>query len=322
MAKEKEKLSPVEQEHLEIQLASTFDEVVSISEEMEKAREKGNEAKQKAEAVKTGFWKSNTKAIEELKGATEGNIDTTLAALDIVDKVSENQKKMTEACNQFIQLGAVDMASNRAVIAFIEKTMGEGADKTLSEETVSQLRGVIQELKQKQDLLVRQKKQGEKINEHDKRLEAGEKHDKQQDEQLQSLEKKNIEQDERLEKGDQTDKNQDKRLDAGEKRDIEHDKRLDAGDKKDSEQDERLDASEKRDQEQDAALEDQRKIDLRHDEQLAAHEKELSELDERIRVLEKDVEFIKNSKKMQIYIAISAGIGIIGIILGILGIIF
>ena len=308
MAKEKEKLSPAEQEHLEIQLTSTFDEVVSISEEMEKAREKGSEAKQKAEAVKTGFWKSNTKAIEELKGATEDNIDTTLATLDIVDKVSENQKKMTEACNQFIQLGAVDMASNRAVIAFIEKTMGEGADKTLSEETVLQLRGVIHELKQKQDLLVCQKKQGEKINEHDKRLEAGEKHDKQQDKQLESLEQKNIEQDERLEKGDQTDKNQDKRLDAG--------------DKKDSEQDKRLDASEKRDQEQDAALEEQRKTDIKHDEQLAAQEKAIFELDERIRVLEKDVEFIKNSKKMQIYIAISAVLGVMGIILGMLGIVF
>lgn len=328
MAKDKETLTKKEQETLELQLATNFEAIVAISEDMEKAKALGATAREKAEAVQTGFWKSKAKAVEDLKDATITTADTTLATLDIVDKVSENQKRMADACNEFIKLGAVDLATNRAVIAFIEKTMTGGADKTLGEETVSQLQGVIRDLKQKSDLLVKQRKQGAKINEHETRLvqveahandldteiEKSRKSEKKHDNEIKEQREKGAERDRRLDAGDKRDDTQDKQIQNLHQKNIEQDERLQQGDDYDKEQDERLKQGEEKDIEQDAVLEEQKQKDVEHD-------KALAEIEHRIKVLENDLEIVKNSKRTQIYIAISAGIGLIGVILGIIALV-
>lgn len=328
-------LTPDEQKKLELQLTDTFVVVQAISQELQEVRDKGKQAKDKAESVQIGFLKNKNKAIDSLKDAVITNADTTLATLDVVDRVSENQKRMADACGELIKLGAVDLANNRAVVEFIEKTMRGGADKTLTEETKAQLIGVIQELKQKEDLLIRQKKQAERINEHENRIIKMEAHATELEQEIASSretehrhdlainfhQKKGKERDQRLSAGEKHDLEQDEQIDNLQKKNIEQDMRLEKGDKTDQEQDKRLDAGEKRDLEQDAILEEQKKTDIKHDEQLVEHDKLLSKLDERIQVLERDVELIKNSKKTKMYITISTGIGIIGVILGILGII-
>lgn len=321
-------LAPDEQEKLELQLNETFNTIVAVSKDMKETKKRGNTAKKKAEEVQTGFWTSKTKAVEDLKDATIMTAETTLATLDIVDIVSENQKKMAEACNQFIKLGAVDIANNRAVIEFIEKTISGGADKTLGEETVAQLRGVIQDLKQKEDILVRQKKQGKTINEHETRLVKIEAHanemdreiavsresEKRHDAALENQRKKDIEHDKRFDVGDKRAQLQNKKIKSLDQKNIEQDERLNKGDEYDKEQDIRIKLVEEKDVEQDTVLENQKRKDDEHD-------KALANLEHRIKVLERDLEIVKNSKRTQLFILISAGIGLAGVILGIIALV-
>ena len=225
MSMNSDTLSPIEQKKLEVQLANIYGDIVSISDDMKAAKQLGEVAKSKAQTVETGFFRRK-KAIENLKDATITTADTTLATLDVVDKLADNQQRLANACNLFLQLGAMDIATNRAVIAFIENAISGGAEHTLDEETIAQLKGVIQDLKNKQDFLIRQKKQGEKINEHEHRLAENAEREYEQEKQLYDLHQKNIEQDERLRKGEEKDTEQDALLEDQRQKESEHEKVL------------------------------------------------------------------------------------------------
>ena len=204
---------------LEFKLVQVFERVQSISDEMASAKELGDKAKEKAQAVQTGFFKSKNKALEDLKDASIMNSDASIATLELVDKISDNQQRMIEACNEFIKLGAVDIASNRAVVAFIERTMSGGAEKTLTEETKQKLIEVIHELKEKSDINEKQKRHARKINEHESRIRQMEVHADETDREIVISKSVDKRQDKVLSE-------QDSRLDQSERNDEQHDRLL------------------------------------------------------------------------------------------------
>ncbi len=327
-------LSKQEREKLELQLTTAFETVQSISDELTNAKQLGEYAKTKAEGVKSGVF-HRKQAIEDLKDATIMNAVGNITTLEVVEKVSENQQKLAYACQEFVKLGMVDLASNRAVVEYIKNVMSGGSDKTLNEETIEQLKGVISDLKQKEDLLLKQRKQGEKINEHEKRIrniesrtedideeiEHSKEYDQRQDEAIESQRKKGVERDKRLDAGDAHDKKQDVEIDKLHKKNVEQDERLIAGDKYDKLQDERMQKGEEKDAEQDRLLDIQKETDARHDETLAIHTDQIAELERQISALEKDIAILKDGRRMRLYIGVCGALGIIGIIIGIINLI-
>ena len=324
-------LSEEDKEKLELQLNNTFAEVQSISDELSEAKKLGEDAKTKAENVKTDVF-HRKQAIEELKDAVAMNAEGNITTLEVVEKISGNEKKLVLACQEFIKLGMVDIASNRAVVEFIKNVMSDGADTTLSEETVEQLKGVIDDLKQKEDLLVKQRKQGKKINEHEKRLGKVESradgideeiknakaYDKKQDAEINKEREKGLKRDERLDAGDVRDNKQDDDIKGLKEKNKEQDERLLAGDNYDKQQDERMQKGEDKDAEQDEALAHQKETDLRHDEALEKLDSRITKIEERLDTIEKDIRIIQASRRIQIAIAVCGGLGIIDIILGII----
>ena len=293
-------LSEEDKEKLDIQLNNTFSEVQSISNELSDARKLGEDAKSTAENVKTDPF-HRKQAIEGLKDAVVMNAEGQITTLEIVEKIAGNEKKLVLACQEFIRLGMVDIASNRAVVEFIKNVMSEGSDTTLSEETVEQLKAVIEDLKQKEDLLVRQRKQGDKIKEHDERIRDVE------------VRANNIEKDSK-----EYDEKQDKDIKGLKEKNKEQDERLLAGDDYDKQQDERMHKGEEKDAEQDEILKHQKETDLRHDKVLTSYDERLSKIEERLDIIENDIRIIQDSKRIQVAIAICGGLGTIGVVLGII----
>ena len=154
----------------EISINERLSEISQIDTRIKENKKSAELAKTKANEVKTGFFKSKTKALDELKEVSMMNADANIQTLDIVNKLSENQSRMAHACDALVRMGAYDIARTQAIISSIKAKMRDGEDKELSEETKKRLIEVIRELKRKQKLIERMELQGTKINELNQRV--------------------------------------------------------------------------------------------------------------------------------------------------------
>lgn len=164
-----EELDPNKLAASEVNISEILSEISLIDSQIQKTKENGELAKEKANNVKAGLFMQKHN-IDELKDVSIMNADANIKTLEIVGKVSENQTKMASACHALLAIGAVSIAQNRAIVSSIEAKLRQGEDKELSEETKKRLIEVIQELKRKQDFLERQERQGTKINELNRRV--------------------------------------------------------------------------------------------------------------------------------------------------------
>lgn len=89
-----------------------------------------------------------------------------------------------------------------------------------------QLIGVIKDLKQREDYLIRQQKQGEKINEHERRLAIIEERNCDQEQQLAELHERNSEQDERFRLSEEKNCTRDAVLEDYRQRESEQEKKI------------------------------------------------------------------------------------------------
>ena len=156
----------------EITINEILSEISQIDARIRENKDNAELAKAKANEVKTGFFKSKTKALDELKDISMMNADANIQILDIVNKLSENQNRMSTACEALVKMGANNIDYISSTISSIETIMRDGVDKELSEETKARLVEVIRELKRKQDVLERMERQGTKINELNQRVKA------------------------------------------------------------------------------------------------------------------------------------------------------
>lgn len=325
------------------QLDLVFTEIQEKEDIIALAKSKGDQAKEKAQGVSTNFFKRK-QAVEDLKDAQISNAEATVGALEAIEQVSVNQQRLSELFQSFVHIGMVDIATNRAVVAYIQKVMSDDSEQTISEETKEQLLGVIRDLKAKEDLLVRQEKQGEKIKDHDKRITAVEsaatsletaisstqKHQSKQDDLLEKQKKKDLEHDARLDSGDKTDKRQDAELEAQRKKDIEHDRRFSENETINRNQDELLEQQKKKDKEHDSRLESGEKHDVEQDAVLSELTKRIEELeaslfknqaDEIQRLSDENKELMRILQKNKIISFVGGSLGVVGIILAIVALI-
>ena len=156
----------------EITINEILSEISQIDARIRENKDNAELAKAKANEVKTGFFKSKTKALDELKDISMMNADASIQILDIVNQLSENQNRMATACADLVKMGADNIDHISSTISSIETIMRDGVDKELSEETKARLVEVIRELKRKQDVLERMERQGTKINELNQRVKA------------------------------------------------------------------------------------------------------------------------------------------------------
>ena len=156
----------------EITINEILSEISQIDARIRENKDNAELAKAKANEVKTGFFKSKTKALDELKDISMMNADANIQILDIVNQLSENQNRMATACADLVKMGADNIDHISSTISSIETIMRDGVDKELSEETKARLVEVIRELKRKQDVLERMECQGTKINELNQRVKA------------------------------------------------------------------------------------------------------------------------------------------------------
>ena len=156
----------------EITINEILSEISQIDARIRENKDNAELAKAKANEVKTGFFKSKTKALDELKDISMMNADANIQILDIVNQLSENQNRMATACADLVKMGADNIDHISSTISSIETIMRDGVDKELSEETKARLVEVIRELKRKQDVLERMERQGTKINELNQRVKA------------------------------------------------------------------------------------------------------------------------------------------------------
>lgn len=191
-----------------------FTKLEVVKNNVERATSKARKAQQRAEEAKNispGLF-HRKEAIEELQTVTEEIADAQIASAEAQEVSFEYQQKLGEITKYLFSLGVSNIATNRSVVRQLQLKLRDASEKDLDELARQEIIGVVKQLKAQEDIMIKQSAMSDIVKRHDKRLNAGDAKDKEQDEEI----------------GRQAEK------------DKEHDKRLDAGDAKDKEQDQEI----------------------------------------------------------------------------------
>ena len=191
-----------------------FTKLEVVKNNVERATSKARKAQQRAEEAKNispGLF-HRKEAIEELQTVTEEIADAQIASAEAQEVSFEYQQKLGKITKYLFSLGVSNIATNRSVVRQLQLKLRDASEKDLDELARQEIIGVVKQLKAQEDIMIKQSAMSDIVKRHDKRLNAGDAKDKEQDEEI----------------GRQAEK------------DKEHDKRLDAGDAKDKEQDEEI----------------------------------------------------------------------------------
>ena len=191
-----------------------FTKLEVVKNNVERATSKARKAQQRAEEAKNispGLF-HRKEAIEELQTVTEEIADAQIASAEAQEVSFEYQQKLGEITKYLFSLGVSNIATNRSVVRQLQLKLRDASEKDLDELARQEIIGVVKQLKAQEDIMIKQSAMSDIVKRHDKRQNAGDAKDKEQDEEI----------------GRQAEK------------DKEHDKRLDAGDAKDKEQDQEI----------------------------------------------------------------------------------
>ena len=275
-----------------------FTKLEVVKNNVERATSKARKAQQRAEEAKNispGLF-HRKEAIEELQTVTEEIADAQIASAEAQEVSFEYQQKLGEITKYLFSLGVSNIATNRSVVRQLQLKLRDASEKDLDELARQEIIGVVKQLKAQEDIMIKQSAMSDIVKRHDKRLNAGDAKDKEQDEEIGRQAEKDKEHDKRLDEGDAKDKEQDEEIARQAEKDKEQDQRLDAGDAKDKEQDEeigrqaekdkehdkRLDAGDAKDKEQDEEIGRQAEKDKEHDKRLDAGDAKDKEQDQEI----------------------------------------
>ena len=145
----------------EKELAAKIEDNVERLDELEsglrRALNKGKDSKKYAEIAKnakTGFLHRKD-AIESLQNAVASMAETDLITLDLLKKVIGYLHEITDIANGIIQLGAANIASNRAVKQHIRDLLEGNSAMDLEQATQDELLSIMQQLNEKEDYLLK-----------------------------------------------------------------------------------------------------------------------------------------------------------------------
>ena len=219
-----------------------FTKLEVVKNNVERATSKARKAQQRAEEAKNispGLF-HRKEAIEELQTVTEEIADAQIASAEAQEVSFEYQQKLGEITKYLFSLGVSNIATNRSVVRQLQLKLRDASEKDLDELARQEIIGVVKQLKAQEDIMIKQSAMSDIVKRHDKRLNAGDAKDKEQDEEIGRQAEKDKEHDKRLDEGDAKDKEQDEEIARQAEKDKEQDQRLDAGDAKDKEQDQEI----------------------------------------------------------------------------------
>ena len=296
-------------------LAKQLDEAKKAADEalqkVNEAQKRAEQAQEKANATEeVRIIDSKTKALNKtndnmknLAGAL-GEVTVVLPAFSEAQrrtnlasqKQFEIMQQLALATATMIKVSVIDLAKSRSIVRELEARLRGASEEELSELARQEIENVIEDIKSRIDLLERQNKlaeavqqieqdngdRDERIAEQDARLDAMQTADDAQDELIQENSDKNKEQDDRLAEMAIADEEQDELIQQNSDKNKEQDERLAEMVVADEEQDELIQQNSDKNKEQDERLAEMVVADEEQDELIQQNSDKNKEQDERL----------------------------------------
>lgn len=152
----------------------------------------------------TGKWifkhrSGNTKEIiEDTQEAIEQLAEAQQVSTVALRRSFDFQKQLAETSKYLFQLGCANIVVNRTAVQAIEKKLNGATNEEISELAYQEMENVILQLKNQEDILIRQENLTTQVIENTDRLDKVEVIDKNQTEKIEALGKENREQNKKL----------------------------------------------------------------------------------------------------------------------------
>ena len=195
----------------------------------------------------------------------------------------EYQKQLANFSKFLLGLGARNMTINRALSRSLEMKMKGASEKELDNLAQQEFLSVIKQLKDQEDIMLKQEDLSKIVRGHDEEL-------KQQDNTLRRQAAKDAEHDKLFQEKARKDKAQDEELKRQADKDAEHDKLFQEKARKDKSQDEELKRQAAKDAEHDRLLAEKTRKDDEQDIKLGQLSENNAEQDNQIAALQRQTE--------------------------------
>lgn len=156
-----------------------YQDTLKLVKESEERAQKAKEAANKASNLSAGFGKKR-KAIEALQNAQKENSLATEANSQAIYKIAELQQRLCDAIKALLSLNVRNLAASRSVYRQLELKLKGASEQELSDLAKEEIQKVMTELKNQQDMMLRQEKMSEEINKQNIKIQ-------QQDEEIEQL---------------------------------------------------------------------------------------------------------------------------------------
>lgn len=156
-----------------------YQDTLKLVKESEERAQKAKEAANKASNLSAGFGKKR-KAIEALQNAQKENSLATEANSQAIYKIAELQQRLCDAIKALLSLNVRNLAASRSVYRQLELKLKGASEQELSDLAKEEIQKVMTELKNQQDMMLRQEKMSEEINKQNIKIQ-------QQDEEIEKL---------------------------------------------------------------------------------------------------------------------------------------
>lgn len=157
-------VNTVNENQLPTVISSQFKELTELENNVVKAMDMATQAKRKANdaQVSAGLFKKK-KAIEALQEAVKGQANALIPIVDAQKLLLKYQAGLTKITIFLANLGAQNLAMNRAVVRELELRLKGASDEEFSDLAKQELIKVIADLKNREDIMNKQDKIAENV---------------------------------------------------------------------------------------------------------------------------------------------------------------
>ena len=170
-------MESIAQENLPHELEAKILNIVEIDELIQSAREKAEQAQQKAKSQAEPGWFKNRKAIESTQSAVTSLAEAQADISDSQVVLFENQRRMSEGMKFLLGLGVTNLTYNSMVIRTLYNKLKNTPPEEMSELAREELKRVVKQLLQQRTILQQQEQLDQKVS-------GLKKHDKAQDDRI------------------------------------------------------------------------------------------------------------------------------------------
>ena len=166
-------INTVTQENLPNIVHSQYEILAELDAKLKVAFQKAQVATQSANAaanVKVGLFHGKKKAIKVSQQAIQDLAEGNAANTEAVKVVLIYFQQISQMMKWLISLSTLGLAMTRATINQLQLILKDGASKRLSDATIDELKGVIRDLKSKEDFMQKLAKTETAVNQHEKRI--------------------------------------------------------------------------------------------------------------------------------------------------------